>query len=154
MRQSGEHRIPAPRTEVWRALNDLSVLRRCLDGCRSMRPVGDGEFVAEGAAKVGPVRAPFTADIALCDVVLMESYRLEVRMRGGVVGFAKGVASVRLTEVEAGRETALHYSIEGAVGGKLAQIGSRLMAGAVRKMTASFFERFVRDFTASSALAG
>ena len=118
-----------------------------------MRAVGDGEFVAEVAAKVGPVRAPFTADIALCDVAPMVSYRLEVRVRGGVAGFAKGSASVRLAEVENGRETALNYSIEGAVGGKLAQIGSRLVESAARKMTANFFERFVADFAASAAPA-
>ena len=149
MRQSGEHRIPAPRADVWRALNDPAVLARCLDGCRSMRPVGDGVFVADLLAKVGPVRAGFTADITLSDVVPLESYRLNVRMKGGVAGFANGTAVVRLGELDGGKATTLHYVIEGAIGGKLAQIGSRLVAGTARKMTASFFERFVADFAAA-----
>ena len=113
-----------------------------------MRPLGEGAFVADMFAKVGPVRASFTADIALCDVVPLESYRLDVRVKGGVAGFAKGTASVRLDEIDGGRATALHYVIEGAIGGKLAQLGSRLVAGAARKMTASFFDRFAADFAA------
>ena len=151
MQQSGEHRIAAPRADVWRALNDPEVLARCLDGCRSMRPLGDGAFVADMFAKVGPVRAGFTADIALCDVVPLESYRLDVRVKGGVAGFANGTATVRLDEIDGGRATLLHYVIEGAIGGKLAQLGSRLVAGAARKMTASFFDRFAADFAAGRA---
>ena len=151
MRQSGEHRIPAPRAEVWRALNDPAVLARCLEGCRSMRALGDGAFVADVRAKVGPVRAGFTADIALSDVVPLESYRLDVRVKGGVAGFARGTANVRLDELDGGAATGLRYEIEGAIGGKLAQIGSRLVEGAARKMTASFFDRFVADFAATRA---
>ena len=151
MQQSGEHRIAAPRADVWRALNDPEVLARCLDGCRSMRPLGEGAFVADKFAKVGPVRAGFTADIALCDVVPLESYRLDVRVKGGVAGFANGTATVRLDELDGGRATLLHYVIEGAIGGKLAQLGSRLVAGAARKMTASFFDRFAADFAAGRA---
>ena len=113
-----------------------------------MRPVGDGAFVAEIAAKVGPVRTVFKADIALRDVVAEESYRLVVGVQGRVAGFANGEASVRLREVDNGAATVLNYAIEGAVGGKLAQLGSRLVEGAARNMTARFFERFVADFTA------
>ena len=116
-----------------------------------MRPAGDGAFVADVYAKLGPVRAGFTADIALSDVVPLESYRLDVRVKGGVAGFAKGMANVRLGELDDGAATGLRYEIEGAIGGKLALIGSRLVEGAARKMTANFFERFVADFAAARA---
>ena len=145
MEQSGEYRIAASRMRVWEALNDPTVLARCIDGCRSMTPVGDDRFEAVVAARVGPVKATFTAAIALCDVEPPERYRLEVRVKGGVAGFAKGTAAVELAEVAA-EETLLKYRITGGIGGKLAQVGSRLVDSAARKMTASFFERFAVDF--------
>lgn len=150
MEQTGEYRIAAPRRRVWEALNDPAVLARCLDGCRSLVPTGENEFAAEMTAKVGPVKANFSAAIALRDVVEPSSYRLDVAVRGGVAGFAKGSAFVELDEAPAApaTETLLRYKIEGSIGGKLAQIGSRLVAGAARKMTASFFERFAADFDA------
>ncbi len=147
MEQSGEYLIAGSRERVWEALNDPAVLERCIDGCRSMTPVADDRFEAVVAARVGPVRATFTAAIALCDVVSPESYRLEVQVKGGVAGFAKGTAAVELAEVAAD-ETLLKYRIAGGIGGKLAQIGSRLVDSAARKMAASFFERFAVDFAA------
>ncbi len=147
MEQSGEYRIPAARGRVWQALNDPAVLERCIDGCRAMTPVGDGGFEAIVAAKVGPVKAVFTAAIRLRDVVAPTSYCLEVAVKGGVAGFAKGTATVELDEAEAAsNETLLRYRIEGGIGGKLAQIGSRLVDGAARKMARRFFERFVENF--------
>ena len=147
MEQSGEYLIAGSRERVWESLNDPAVLERCIDGCRSMTPVADDRFEAVVAARVGPVRATFTAAIALCDVVPPESYRLEVQVKGGVAGFAKGTAAVELAEVAAD-ETLLKYRIAGGIGGKLAQIGSRLVDSAARKMAASFFERFAVDFAA------
>ncbi len=147
MEQSGEYLIAGSRERVWQALNDPAVLERCIDGCRRMTPVADDRFEAVVAARVGPVRATFTAAIALCDVEPPESYRLEVRVKGGVAGFAKGTAAVELAEVAAD-ETLLKYRIAGGIGGKLAQIGSRLVDSAGRKMAASFFERFAVDFAA------
>ena len=147
MEQSGEYRIAGSRIRVWEALNDPAVLVRCIDGCRSMTPVGDDRFEAVVAARVGPVKATFTAAIALCNVEPPERYRLEVRVKGGVAGFAKGTAAVELAEVAAD-ETLLKYQITGGIGGKLAQIGSRLVDSAARKMTTSFFERFAVDFAA------
>ena len=146
MEQAGEYRLSAPREEVWQALNDPAVLARCLDGCRSMTPVGNDEFEAEVGAKVGPVKATFAAVISLKDVVPLDSYRLEVRVKGGVAGFANGTATVELEEMEGGEATMLRYRIQGAIGGKLAQIGSRLVEGAARKTTARFFERFAGGF--------
>ena len=151
MEQAGEYRIAQPRERVWRALNDPEVLARCLDGCRSMAPTGDGEFEAEVGAKVGPVKATFKAAIALRDVVEPESYRLEVELKGGAAGFAKGGALVNLEEVagDDAVETLLSYQINGNIGGKLAQIGSRLVDAAARKMASRFFDRFVVDFDAA-----
>ena len=147
MEQSGEYRIAGSRMRVWEALNDPAVLVRCIDGCRSMTPVGDDRFEPVVAARVGPVKATFTAAIALCDVEPPERYRLEVHVKGGVAGFARGTALVELEEVTAD-ETLLTYQINGGIGGKLAQIGSRLVESAARKLTASFFERFAVDFAA------
>ncbi|MDE0036074.1 MAG: carbon monoxide dehydrogenase subunit G [Gammaproteobacteria bacterium] len=148
MEQAGESRIAQPRDRVWRALNDPEVLSRCLDGCKSMTRVGDGEYEAEVGAKVGPVKATFKAAISLNDVVEPESYRLDVEVKGGAAGFAKGSALVNLEEVagDDGDETLLTYQINGNIGGKLAQIGSRLVDAAARKMAARFFERIKVDF--------
>ena len=149
MEQAGTYRIRAPRQEVWQALNDPAVLMRCLEGCRSMTPSGENEFKAQLGAKVGPVKANFNADILLSDVVPPESYRLDVRVKGGVAGFANGSATVNLEEAGDARETLLRYRIQGAIGGKLAQIGSRLVATAARKMTERFFERFAALFASA-----
>ena len=145
MEQTGEYRIAATRERVWRALNDPVVLQRCVEGCRAMTPVGEDAFEAVVIAKVGPVKATFTAAIALRDVVEPESYRLEVRVKGGAAGFANGSAKVNL-QPSAPDETLLTYRLEGAIGGKLAQIGSRLVDAAARKMARRFFERFAVDF--------
>ncbi len=150
MEQTGEYRIAGDREAVWRALNDPAVLQRCLDGCRSMTPTGEDEFEAEVGAKVGPVRATFTAVILLRDVTPPTSYRLEVQVKGGAAGFAKGTAVVNLSDAAGGDTTVLNYRIQGAIGGKLAQIGSRLVGAAARKMTGRFFERFAADFASTS----
>ena len=148
MEQAGENRIAQPRERVWRALNDPEVLARCLDGCKSMTAVGEGAYEAEVGAKVGPVKATFIAAVTLNDVVESESYRLDVEVKGGAAGFAKGSAWVNLEDIPGadGPETLLTYRINGNIGGKLAQIGSRLVDAAARKMAARFFERFAVDF--------
>lgn len=151
LEQTGEYTVPASRERVWEALNDPEVLERCVEGCRSMTVTGDGEFEAVVAAKVGPVKATFTAAIELQDVVAPESYRLQVGVKGGAAGFAKGSAAVQLAECS-GDETRLTYRIEGSIGGKLAQIGSRLVQAAARKMAASFFERFAVDIGRSQGV--
>ena len=116
-----------------------------------MTVTGEGEFEAVVVAKVGPVKATFTAAIELCDVVAPESYRLQVGVKGGAAGFAKGSASVELEEIGAD-ETRMSYRIEGSIGGKLAQIGSRLVQAAARKMAARFFERFAVDMGRSQGV--
>ena len=151
MEQTGEYTVPASRERVWEALNDPDVLQRCVEGCRSMEATGEGEFEAVVAAKVGPVKATFKAAIELQDVVAPESYRLQVGVKGGAAGFAKGSASVQLEELGA-EETRMTYLVEGSIGGKLAQIGSRLVQAAARKMAASFFERFAVDIGRSQGV--
>ena len=140
MRQSGEHRIEAQRGAVWAALNDPDVLARCIDGCEEMRQVGDDAFVAKVRAMVGPVSALFEGEVKLADLDPPKSYRLLVSAKGGAAGFGKGEASVSLEED--GGATVLRYEVEGSVGGKLAQVGQRLVDAVARKTADDFFERF------------
>ena len=147
MQQSGEFRIQASREAVWQALNDPAVLQRCIEGCEEMQRVDDTHFVATVRAKVGPVSATFHGEVALQDLDAPNGYTLVGAGKGGAAGFARGEAKVRLLEVAPG-ETLLQYEMEAKVGGKLAQIGSRLVDGAARKMAEDFFGRF------SEALGG
>ncbi len=140
MRQTGEYRIGADIDAVWRALNDADVLSRCIDGCQSMTKVGDDAFAATVKAKVGPLSATFTAEVQLADLDPPHAYTLKASVKGGAAGFGKGEAKVSLSE-DAGA-TLLRYAVEGNVGGKLAQVGQRLIDGAARKMADDFFAKF------------
>lgn len=142
MQQSGEHHIPAPRARVWEALNDAEVLAACLDGCEKLERVADDRFDALIKAKVGPVSATFTGVITLHDIDPPSSYQLQVEAKGGAAGFGKGTADVGLRDADGGGTT-LSYEVNASVGGKLAQIGSRLIDGVARKMADSFFNQFV-----------
>lgn len=140
MQQSGEYRIGAPVSAVWQALNDPDVLARCIDGCQSMERTGDNAFRANVRARIGPVSALFAAEVAMADVVPPRSYTLQASVKGGPAGFGKGTAKVALSEDGAG--TLLRYDVDGSVGGKLAQVGQRLIDGAARKMADDFFAKF------------
>jgi carbon monoxide dehydrogenase subunit G len=140
MQQSGEYRIDAPVSAVWQALNDPDVLARCIDGCQAMERVGDDAFRASVKAKVGPVSALFTTDLTLTDIVPERTYTLRANVKGGPAGFGKGAATVTL--IDEGAATLLRYDVQGSVGGKLAQVGQRLIDGAARKMADDFFEKF------------
>ena len=142
MEQTGEYRIAASREEVWAALNDPDVLCRCLDGCLSMQKVGGDRFDAKVKAKVGPVRATFDAQLTLEDVEPPRSYTINADVKGGPAGFARGTARVNLSD--AGEQTLLAYAVNASIGGKLAQVGSRLIDGAARKMADDFFAQ-LRD---------
>lgn len=124
---------------VWRALNDPEVLKACVPGCRELSGSPIDGFEATVTQKVGPVRATFKGRIELSEVIEPESYTISGQGKGGAAGFAKGSAKVRLVEVEGGTE--LGYEVEARVGGKLAQIGSRIVSGVARKLTNEFFER-------------
>lgn len=140
MQQSGEVLIKAPREAVWQALNDPEVLARAIDGCQSLTQLTDTSWQAAVEARIGPVSATFNADLEISDSQPPESYRLNANVKGGAAGHAKGTADVRLEDT--GDGTRLVYDVNGSVGGKLAQVGSRVVDGAVRKMGDDFFERF------------
>lgn len=140
MQMSGEYRIPAPRQAVWDALNDPEVLKQCIPGCEEMVRSADNAFEAKVVAKVGPVRAKFGGKVELSDIDPPNGYTISGQGQGGAAGFAKGGASVKL--VEDGGETVLSYIVDASVGGKLAQIGSRLIDATAKKMAEDFFSRF------------
>ncbi len=140
MQMSGERVIAAPRADVWAALNDPEVLKACIPGCQSMDKTSDTTFEATVKQKVGPVNATFKGAVELTDVVEGESYRISGEGKGGAAGFAKGSAAVRLDEADEG--TRLAYDVEAKVGGKIAQLGARLIDGFAKRMADQFFDRF------------
>lgn len=143
MEQTGEYRIGASRGVVWAGLNDPQVLARCIEGCEAMERVADDRFDALVKARVGPVRATFTAELSLTDIVPPASYTIRANVKGGPAGFARGSARVQLSDD--GDATRLNYTVDANVGGKLAQVGSRLIDGAARKMADDFFGAFRRE---------
>jgi carbon monoxide dehydrogenase subunit G len=150
MDMQGERRIPAPRQLVWQRLNDPETLKQCIPGCETIEKVSDTEFTAKVVAKVGPVRASFSGKVTLTDLDPPAGYTITGEGTGGVAGFAKGSATVSLEEE--GGETVLRYGAQGQVGGKLAQIGSRLIDATARKMADEFFSRFVAVVSPSGAV--
>jgi len=139
---TGEQHVPAPREAVWRALNDPEILRRSVPGCEEIEKVSETEFVAKVTTKIGPVKIGFTGRITLSDLDPPHGYRISGEGQGGAAGFAKGEAEVRLAPDETGRGTILTYRASADVGGKLAQIGSRLIEGTAQKLVGEFFESF------------
>lgn len=138
---SGEYRIEAPREAVWRALNDPEVLRQAIPGCQEIEKESDTAFTAKVKAKLGPVSAAFKGRVTLSDLDPPNGYTISGEGQGGVAGFAKGGARVTLTDADGGA-TILRYTAEGQVGGKLAQIGARLVEGSARKIADDFFGAF------------
>jgi uncharacterized protein len=140
MDMTGQYRIPAPREKVWAALNDPETLKASLPGCESLEKVSDHEFAATVVAKVGPVKAKFNGNVTLSNLNPPESYTISGEGKGGAAGFAKGGADVRLADD--GDATLLSYTAKADVGGKLAQLGSRLIDGTAKKMAEEFFSNF------------
>lgn len=140
MDMSGEYRIAAPQATVWAALNDPDILRRSIEGCEEIVKTSDTEFTAKVTAKVGPVKARFGGKVTLSNLNPPHGYTITGEGSGGVAGFAKGGAEVTL-EAD-GPATILRYTVAANVGGKLAQIGSRLIDGTARKMADNFFSTF------------
>jgi uncharacterized protein len=141
MQMTGEYRIQAPRETVWRALNDPDILRSAIPGCEAIEKVSDVEFTAKVSLTVGPVRAKFSGRVTLSDLNPPKSYTIAGEGQGGVAGFGKGSAKVELDE-EGPNLTVLRYSAQAQVGGKLAQIGSRLVDATAKKLADEFFGRF------------
>lgn len=154
MELNGERLIPATREATWAALNDPEVLKACIAGCESLERSGDDGFTALVAVKVGPVSARFRGKLQMTNVQPPQSYTINFDGQGGVAGFGKGSADVTLTEE--GAQTRLAYAARAQVGGKMAQIGSRLIDAAAGKMTADFFDAFearLRPAEAAAAVA-
>ena len=147
MDMTGEFRIPASRETVWDALNDPEVLKASIPGCQKLEKVSEEELTATVKSKVGPVSATFTGKVTLSDVNPPAGYKISGEGQGGVAGFAKGGAEVTLEEE--GTETILRYSANAQVGGKLAQIGSRLIDSTAKKMANEFFTNFVAQIGTS-----
>src|SRR6516225_8208357 len=124
---NGEYQLPVPRETVWEKLNDPEVLKACIPGCESLEKLSDTEFQAVAVTKIGPVKAKFKGKIRLSDLNPPNGYRISGEGDGGVAGFAKGGATVALTPKDGG--TLLTYSVEAQIGGKLAQLGQRLVNG-------------------------
>ena len=140
MTMKGEVDLPATREVVWTALNDPEVLKSCIPGCESLERTPDNALLAVAKVKVGPVSASFKGRVQLLDLDPPNGYRISGEGDGGIAGFAKGGATVRLTEIPTG--TKLAYDVEAQVGGKLAQLGARLIDGVAKKMADQFFTDF------------
>jgi carbon monoxide dehydrogenase subunit G len=140
MTMTGEVQLSAAREVVWDKLNDPAVLRECIPGCEELTKSGDNQFEAVAKMKVGPVSARFKGKVMLSDFDPPNGYRISGEGEGGVAGFAKGGATVALAEQEGG--TLLSYNVEAQIGGKLAQLGQRLVNGAAKKLADEFFAKF------------
>ena len=145
MELTGEYRIGASRQEVWDALNDPTVLKECIPGCQELEKTSDAEMSAVVVSKVGPVKATFKGEVKLENLKPPESYSINGEGKGGVAGFAKGGANVEL--IEDGSDTILRYSANAQVGGKLAQLGARLINSTAKKMADDFFGKFAMKFS-------
>jgi carbon monoxide dehydrogenase subunit G len=145
MTMTGEAVLPADRNKVWAALNDPEVLKACIPGCQELDKVSDTEFQATVRAAVGPVKATFKGRVQLLDLDPPNGYRIAGEGQGGVAGFAKGGATVRLEDAEGG--TRMTYDVEAHIGGKLAQLGGRLINGVAKKYADEFFANFAKALT-------
>jgi hypothetical protein len=146
MDMTGERRIPAPRTVVWDALNDPDVLKASIPGCESLEKTENDQMKATASVKVGPISARFSGKVQLTDIDPPNGYRISGEGQGGVAGFAKGGANVALADD--GADTLLSYTVNAQVGGKLAQLGGRLIDATAKQMADAFFDRFSKQVQA------
>jgi carbon monoxide dehydrogenase subunit G len=137
---TGEQLVPLPQTETWRALNDTEMLKQCIPGCETLETVAENKFQLTMTTRIGPVTARFKGLMTLEDVQEPTSYTMVFEGQGGVAGFAKGKANVALAPE--GDGTRLSYAVKATVGGKIAQLGARLMDGVARKLANDFFTCF------------
>ena len=139
----GEYTIAAPRDKVFAALNDQAVLRACIPGCESLDKLSDTEMTAKVRLRIGPVSAAFSGKVTLSDIDPPNGYKISGEGQGGVAGFAKGGAVVTLADD--GGVTVLSYDADAQVGGKIAQVGARLIQGTARKLADQFFGKFAES---------
>jgi carbon monoxide dehydrogenase subunit G len=149
MDMTGEYTIAAPREDVWKALNDETVLKICIPGCEEIARTSDTTLTAKVVQKIGPVKARFDSAIELVDIVAPERYTIQGEGQGGVAGFAKGSATVTLEAVA--DETILRYEARAQIGGKLARLGSRLIDATAKKVANQFFDNFHRHLHPEAA---
>jgi uncharacterized protein len=141
MQMSDSQRIAAPQSQVWAALNDPEILKQCIPGCQSLDMTTPNDMTATVVIKVGPIKATFNGKVTLSDLDPPNSYRIQGEGSGGIAGFASGGASVQL-EAESADVTILHYDVDAQIGGKLAQLGGRLIDATSKKLAAEFFTAF------------
>ncbi len=151
MDMTGERRIPAPREQVWAALNDPEVLKAAIPGCESLEKTSETEMKASASIKIGPISARFTGKVQLSDIDPPNGYTIGGEGQGGVAGFAKGGAKVHLEPD--GEATLLRYEVNAQVGGKIAQLGARLIDATAKSMADQFFNRFTAHLTPPEAAA-
>jgi carbon monoxide dehydrogenase subunit G len=155
MEIKGEYKIAAPRDKVFAALNDPAVLQACIPGCESLEKTSDTEMKAKVRLRIGPVSASFSGKVTLSDIDPPNGYKISGEGQGGVAGFAKGGAVVTLRDD--GGATVLDYNVDAQVGGKIAQVGARLIDGTARKLADEFFGKFAATIggpPAAAAVAG
>ncbi|WP_449256692.1 SRPBCC family protein [Bosea sp. (in: a-proteobacteria)] len=150
MDMNGQERIEAPVAAVWAALNDPEVLKRCIPGCETLEKQSDTQMSATVTLRVGPVKASFAGEVQLTNLNPPHSYTIQGEGKGGIAGFAKGGADVSLTE-DGPQATLLAYTVKADVGGKIAQLGSRLIDSTSRKLAGQFFANFGKEFAALAA---
>ena len=141
MELTNQQTLPVGQAEAWAALNDIALLQACIPGCEAITPAGDNAYDVALMAAVGPVKARFKGKLRLADLNPPHSYALQFEAQGGPAGHGKGTAQVKL-EPAGAQQTLLHYQVQASVGGKVAQIGSRLVDMAAQKMAGDFFENF------------
>jgi carbon monoxide dehydrogenase subunit G len=149
MTMNGEVQLAAPQQTVWEKLNDPATLKACIPGCEELDKTSDTEFQAVATVKIGPVKARFKGRVTLSDIDPPNGYTISGQGDGGVAGFAKGGAVVKLTPKDGG--TLLAYNVDAQIGGKLAQLGQRLVNGAAKKVADDFFESFAKAVNPPSA---
>ena len=149
MEMLGNRRLGVTQQQAWEALNDPETLKKCIPGCDKFELTGDNQYSVALALKIGPVSAKFSGKVALSDIVAPDGYKLSFEGQGGVAGFAKGSSSVTLRPLDGAAEAApapggceLDYTVQAQVGGKIAQLGQRLIDGAAKSTADDFFKRF------------
>lgn len=140
MDMQGSRQLAITQQQAWTALNDPAVLKTCIPGCDKVEPTGENQYAIGMSLKIGPVSAKFSGKITLTDIMPPESYKLSFEGQGGPAGFGKGSAAVKLTPIADGCD--LSYTAKASVGGKIAQLGQRLIDGAAKSMAEDFFKRF------------
>ena len=150
MVMTGEVQLPATRETIWAELNDAEVLKACIPGCEELNKNSDTEFQAIVVTKIGPVKARFKGRVHLTDLNPPNGYKISGEGDGGVAGFAKGGATVTLSDKDGG--TLLSYNVEAQIGGKLAQLGQRLVNGAAKKIADDFFKNFAATVQPAGAV--